>query len=141
MNPVEQPAEAARSPRGISSFGRAVSALVVLGLAGIFASYLVRNAGQAMAEMGGWKVALFVGLLVLAIILGRAKESHKRLYGGLAVFFGLGATWDAVSKARLEQTPLGVNIRWDQMGLVIVAVLVVADGIAMWRSHQSTRVG
>lgn len=103
--------------------------LLVGVMVGLFAFYILKSVEEELAKKGGGeRFALFLGLAVAALMLGRVKQKYEQLYGGLAVVFGLGATGAEVAQFKLvENDGHGLNIEWKQMGVIVVAALFVAD--------------
>ncbi len=120
----------AKQSRGLWTRERIASVPLILVLAGFFLHYLRPSVGAALSGMSCRKIALFLGLVGTALLLGRLKEANKRFYGVVAIFFGIGAVWDAVERFHLH----GANVEWAQMSLLVVATLVVAEGFATWRT-------
>jgi hypothetical protein len=127
-----------------------VSRSFALVMVGLFVFYLGRGIYEGAVDLGPWKIAAFVGLGALAYGLARLKKVNGRLYPFLQVFFGLGAVLAEISKpttekvapkaeAIFEQTSHGLNLGWGHSSLIVVAVLVVAEGFAAWR--ETSRSG
>jgi hypothetical protein len=79
--------------------------------------------------------------------LGRLKKVNLRLYAVLQIFLGLGAVLAEISKPTIEkvapqtdgifqQTSHGLNLGWSHASLIMVAVLIAAEGFAAWRESS-----
>jgi hypothetical protein len=121
----------------MSKFEWMVSIPFLLVMAGIFAFYIFRSVRETVVKMGGGKTALFFAMVGAAFCLRRLRDREKRLYGSLAIIFGIGATWAEVARFQLVPTKHGLNIELAQLGPMVVAALFVADGVAVWRDWDA----
>jgi hypothetical protein len=121
----------------MSKYEWTLSIPFLLVMAGIFAFYIFHGVRDAFVWMGRGKSALFFVMIGAAFCLRRLRDKEKRLYGGLAVIFGIGATWAEVAKFKLVPTANGLNIELAQIGPMFLAALFVADGVAVWRDWKA----
>ncbi len=123
-----------------SKCDRIATILIVVVIGSLFAFYILRSIKDTLGQVGGGRFALFFLVVGAALLVGRLRRTEKRFYGGVAMFFGLGQTWDAVAHFHSVPTSHGLNIEWSQMGPMLVAALFVADGWAMfWAGRRKAQ--
>jgi len=126
---------------------KVVSRLFVLLMVGLVVFYVAREIYQGAVDLGSWKLVAFFSLGALAYGLARLKKVNARLYAALQVFFGLGAVLAEISKPTIEkvvpktegifvQTAHGLNLGWSHSSVIVVALLVAAEGFAAWRESS-----